>query len=150
MKFTKNLFTVSLVAALVAACSTTGYSTKAGRSAPSLVRAADTIPPEVVPYVPRFVEALEERGFTVGKTTDPDALELKFEFNPNPHNLRVTASLWQHGLPVLTASAMNPGWGTILARGNAVNSLAEKSLVLFKGELGKLAPAARTTPAGTE
>ena len=86
-----------------------------------------------------YVEALQAKGFTVGKTEDPRALELVFEFNGNPFNLRVSAGLWRQGIPVLTGSATNSGWGTALARGAAVNSLADKSVAQFKTELDMFA-----------
>ena len=57
------------------------------------------------------------------------------EFNGNPFNLRVSASLWREGIPILTASATNSGWGTALARGSAVESLADSAVSTFQSEL---------------
>jgi hypothetical protein len=96
--------------------------------------------PEIAPYVPEFVDALREQGFTVAADSDPDALLLQLEFNPNPFNLRVSASLLQHGIPVLTASATNSGWGTALARGVAVNGRAEAAIANFRAQLSMLMP----------
>jgi hypothetical protein len=89
----------------IAGCSSTGYSTKTNLVAPKTIRAPASIPPEIVPYVPRFVELLQAKGFSVGRTDDPKALDLVFEFNSNPFNLRVSAGLWRQGIPVLSASA---------------------------------------------
>jgi hypothetical protein len=126
-------------AALVGGCSTTGYSTKASLVAPKTIKAPASIPPEVVAYVPRFVELLHAKGFAVGRTEDPRALELVIEFNGNPFNLRISAGLWKDGIPVLSASATNSGWGTALARGSAVSALADSAAATFKSELDSLA-----------
>jgi hypothetical protein len=119
-------------------CSTTGFVTQGSLILPRTVSVAPGVHPEVAPYVPQFVDALREHGFTVGETSDPDALVLQLEFNPNPFNLRVSASLLQRGIPVLTASATNSGWGTALARGVAVNGRAEAAASNFRAELTKL------------
>ena len=141
----RNVGKAVVIALLLSAagCSSTGYATKESLVVPHTIRAPASIPPEVVPYVPRYVEALQAKGFAVGKTDDPRALELVFEFNGNPFNMRVAAGLWRQGIPVLTGSATNPGWGTALARGSAVNSLAEKSVSQFKAELDSFAARAQ-------
>ena len=119
-------------------CSSTGYSTKTSLVVPKTIRSPANIPPELVPYVPRFVAILQEYGFTVGRTEDPRALDLVFEFNGNPFDLRVSAGLWHEGIPILSASATNSGWGTALARGSAVNSLADSTVAAFAIELRSL------------
>lgn len=124
--------------ALVCGCTTTSYSTKSKVVAPVTIKSPKSIPPEIAPYVPMFVEVLESSGFKVGKTTDPSALELRFEFNGNPFNIRVAAGLWREGIPVLTASSTNPGWGTALARGAAVNGRAESAVSAFESEIKKM------------
>lgn len=127
-------------------CSSTGYSTRESLAVPRTIRAPASIPPEIVSYVPRYVEALQAKGFSVGKTSDPRALDLVFEFNGNPFNLRVAAGLWRQGVPVLTASASNSGWGTAIARGTAVNSLSEKSFEQFRIELDAFASRVQIVP----
>lgn len=129
---------VLLLVSLVASCSTTGYSTRQTMVVPRTVAPPTNVHPEVLPYVPEFVDALQRAGFTFGPTTDPDALSLQVEFNPNPLNIRVSASLIQHGVPILSTSATNSGWGTVLARGSAVNSRAEAAVADFRTELNKL------------
>jgi hypothetical protein len=119
-------------------CSSTGYSSNTDLVAPKMIRSPARIPPELVPYVPRFVGLLQQSGFAVGRTEDPQALELVLEFNGNPFNLRVSVGLWREGIPVLSASATNSGWGTALARGSAVNSLANSAASKFEAELEKL------------
>lgn len=130
----------------MAACSSTGYSTRASLVVPRTIRAPANIPPEIVPYVPRFVEALRARGFAVGKTDDSRALDLVFEFNGNPFNLRVSAGLWNQGVPVVTGSATNSGWGTALARGSAVRSLIGKAAKQFSRELDVFVSRVRIVP----
>lgn len=131
---------------LLSGCSSTGTASKSLLVAPHTVQAPQNVHPEVAPYVPNFVEALEAAGFDVGITTDPNALQLKIEFNPNVFNIRVAASLIQRGVPVLTASATNPGWGTALARGVAVNGRAEAALESFKEQLTELSPRLKIVP----
>ena len=124
--------------AFICGCTTTSYSTKSKVIAPITIKSPKSIPPEIAPYVPMFVEILESNGFKVGKTEDPSALELKFEFNGNPFNIRVAAGLWREGVPILTASSTNPGWGTALARGAAVNGRAESAVSAFESEIKKM------------
>jgi hypothetical protein len=135
-----------LVALALAACSSTGYVVKTPITVPRTIRAPASIPPEVVPYVPQFVAALQAKGFTVGKTNDPRALDLVFEFNGNPFNLRVSAGLWRQGIPVLTGSSTNSGWGTVIARGNMVNHVAGRAIKQFRSELDAFAARAQIVP----
>jgi len=143
-KFMIAVFSISLLT--VEGCSSTGYATKENLVVPHTIRTPTNIPPEVVPYVPKYVEALRAKGFAVGQTNDPRALDLVFEFNGNPFNLRVSAGLWRQGVPVLTGSATNSGWGTAIARGSAVNSLAEKSVAQFRTELESFASRVQVVP----
>ena len=126
------------LALLCAGCSTTGSVTPASVVAPKTVRPPVTVAAEVVPYLPGFVTALNESGFLVGPTNDPNAIDLRLEFNPNPFNLRVSASMWQRGVPLLTSSATNSGWGTAMARGVAVNGRADAPLEMFRSGLSEL------------
>lgn len=132
------LFVLLLMSLALAACSTTGYSTKASLQIPRVIRAPSAIPPELVPHAARFVELLQAKGFSVGRTDDPRALDLIFEFNGNPFNLRVSVGLWREGIPVLSASATNSGWGTVIARGPAVSSLVDSTVQQFRTELSNM------------
>lgn len=127
-------------------CSSTGYSTKTSLIVPKTIRSPMNIPTELVPYVPRFVTILQQNGFEVGRTQNPKALDLVFEFNGNPFNLRVAVGLWQEGIPILSASATNPGWGTVIARGSAMNSLADLAISKFESELRNLAAHTQIVP----
>jgi len=142
----RALLVAAVFAFGVMGCSTAGYLTKSHLVVPKTIRAPATIPPELVPHVPRFVESLQARGFSVGKTDDRRALDLVFEFNGNPFNLRVSAGLWNQGVPVLTASATNSGWGTAIARGTAVSSLAGKAGNQFDSQLAVLASRTQIVP----
>ena len=135
----KHLVIAALLA-LVASCSSTGFSTTTPLIVPRTVLPPTNVHPEVAPYVPQFIDALQSAGFVMGQTTDPDALSLQVEFNPNPFNIRVSTLLVQRGIPVLSASATNPGWGTAIARGVAVNGRAEAAIEDFRLQLAKLMP----------
>lgn len=136
----RSALIVVLISVFMASCSTTGFSTKSSLLVPRVVAPPTNVHPEVAPYVPAFVDALQSAGFAVGSTSDSDALSLKIEFNPNPFNIRVSASLEQHGVPVLSVSATNPGWGTVIARGVTVNGRAEAAVEDFRTELVGLMP----------
>jgi len=142
------IFMLPLLLFSLIGCSTTGYSTKTSIVVPKTIRSPASIPPELIPYVPRFVELLQTKGFYVGRTEDPRALDLVFEFNGNPFNLRVSAGLWREGIPILSASATNSGWGTALARGSAVNSLADSAVATFEAELQNLVTHTQIVPDG--
>ncbi len=119
----------------LASCSSTSFSTTSHLTVPATVRAPVTVHQAVKRYLPELVALLQSAGFSVGKTDDPEALVLQLNFNPNPFNLRVSASLLLDGVPVLRASATNAGWGTLLARGPAVDGRARAMLSQFEGEL---------------
>lgn len=131
-------FLLSLLILSLIGCSSTGFSTKTSLVVPKTIRSPANIPPELVPYVPRFVAILQQNGFAVGRTQDPRALDFVLEFNGNPFNLRVSAGLWREGIPILSASAANSGWGVALARGSAVNSRADSAVSTFESELRNL------------
>ena len=144
--YIKPALVTAFLSVFVASCSTTAFSTKGFLVVPRVVVPPSNVHPEVAPYVPEFVDALQAAGFTVGPSSDPDALSLKVEFNPNLFNIRVAASLEQHGVAVLSVSATNPGWGTAIARGVAVNGRAEAALEDFRAELAKLMPRVKFKP----
>jgi len=128
------------VVALIAACASTGYVTTSNLTVPRTVTLASSLDPEVAPYAPRFISILGQHGFAVGSSNDPHAMELRLDFNGNPFNMRVGAALWHDAVPILTASATNSGWGTALARGTAVQNLADSCAVKFERELSQLQP----------
>lgn len=97
------------------------------------------IHPDLAPYLPRFVSAVEALGFQVAHTDDPTALQLRLDFNPNVMNMRVSAALWQSGVPIVTADAANSGWGTAIARGSALQNLVDTAATGFQTELRKMA-----------
>lgn len=140
------LILMPLILIGIMGCSSTGYSVKTSLEVPKIIRTPSNIPPELVPYFPRFVEILQQNGFSVGKTQDPRALDLVVEFNGNPFNMRVSAGLWREGIPILSASSTNSGWGTAIARGSAVNSLADSTASIFESELRNLKAHTRILP----
>jgi len=146
LKRYRIFFLLSLLTFGLIGCSSTGYSIKTSLVVPKTIRSPANISPELVPYVPRFIAILQQNGFAVGRTQDPRALDLVLEFNGNPFNLRVSASLWREGIPILSASATNPGWGTALARGSAVNSLADSAVSTFESELRNLMARTQIVP----
>ena len=128
------------VVALTAACASTGYVITSDLTVPKTVTLANSLDTEVAPYAPRFISILVQHGFAVGTSNDPHAMELRLDFNGNPFTMRVGAALWHDGAPILTASATNSGWGTALARGTAVQNLADSCATKFDRELSQLQP----------
>lgn len=95
MRLKSKMFPTLLFPLLIFALigySSSGFSTKSNLVVPRTIRAPSDVPPEVAQYAPRFVESLQDVGFLVGETEDPRALDLVFEFNGNPFNLRVSAA----------------------------------------------------------
>ena len=150
----KKYYSVSLVLFLLVfnftGCSSTGYSTQSDLVVPVTIRSPKEVHAELVQYLPTFVNLLQQKGFAVGETQDPRALGLVFEFNGNPFNLWVSASLWRDGVPILTAGATNSGWGTALARGSAVSSRVDSVLSKFESELASLMAHTKIVPDTTD
>ena len=118
--------------------SSTSSSTDEQVVVPQIIRSPARIPPELVPFVPRFVSLLRAKGFMVGETDNDEALNLVFEFDGVPFNLRVSVSLWREGIPILTASSTDSGLFTAFSRGGAVNLLSDSTISKFENELQKL------------
>ena len=139
-----NMKLFALVAAVtvvvLSACASTGYVSTFTISVPKTVTLSTALDPEVAPFAPRFIAILAQHGFVVGNSNDPHAMQLRLDFNGNPFNMRVGAALWHDGAPILTASATNSGWGTALARGSAVQNLADSCATTFERELSQLQP----------
>ncbi|HEX4954047.1 MAG TPA: PEGA domain-containing protein [Thermoanaerobaculia bacterium] len=129
------------------ACSSTSYSIKETIVVPREVRPPQLVPPDLTPYVPRFIDVLQDAGFSVQQTDDPRALQLWLNFDPDPWNMRVTVSLVRDGAPILTAEARNAGWGNMLAQGASVKNLADSALTQFSSELKQVRLTLRIEPA---
>lgn len=132
--------TIVSVAALVlvTACSSSGNIVSRPVTAPRTVNPPESVHPDLAPYLPIFISAVEALGFHVATTTDPRALQLKIGFNPSVMNMRVSAALWQNAAPIVTADAANSGWGTALARGSALQNLVDSAANAFRTQLHKM------------
>jgi S1-C subfamily serine protease len=115
-----------------------GYSTQTSLEVPTTIRSPSEIPADLVGYLPKFVSILEAQGFAVGHTQDARALELVLQFDGDPFNFEVTVSLWGDGKPILTASAINPGWGTAINPSGALRSRVDSAASVFESELEEL------------
>jgi hypothetical protein len=131
---------MGVLAALLAACSTTGSVVTTDISVANTVTLQSPIDPEVATYASKFIAALERQGFKVGETENAHAMQLRLAFNGDPFDTRVAAELWHDGVPILTASATNSGWGTMLAHGAAVENLADSAVTIFEKKLSELRP----------
>jgi S1-C subfamily serine protease len=131
---------IAVMCSIVAACATTGHSVTTDVTAPRTVKPPSYVHPELALYLLRFMNSLETFGFRVAQTDDPRAMQLRLDFDPSPFHMRVTASLWQAGMPLVTVEALNAGWGTVIAHSSAVANLVESAATSFEAELRKVAP----------
>lgn len=123
-----------------AGCSTlsSGSNAAAEYSVPQVVAPPDAVPPELEPYEPRFEEMLVYRGFKVGATTDPHALQLKLEYDGDPANAKVAAYLIQDGKPVVTAASVPnaaAAWHWFSGKDDVVQRLADNAINQFDDQL---------------
>ena len=91
---------------------------------------------EAAQFVDEFKAPFIERGFIFGESDDPMAASMLIEFDPSVMNTEFKVSLVQQGTTLLNATATNKGWGTGIARSQALTKLAaevrtgiQKSLV---------------------
>ena len=131
---------MAVLAALLAACSSTGSVVTTDITVTNTVTLQSPIDPEVATYAPKFIAALQRQGFKVGATNNVHAMQLRLAFNGNLFDTRVAAELWHDGVPILTASATNSGWGTMIAHGAAVENLADSAVTIFEKKLSELRP----------
>lgn len=122
---------------MLSGCSTVSHSTYEKVVAPITIRAPKTIPVEMTANVPQFVAALKSKGFLVGKTDNPKALDLVFEFSGSGVYISASVGLWRDGVPLLAVSSTNSGWGTLIAHSAAADGRIGVALDAFKKELSE-------------
>jgi hypothetical protein len=93
---------------------------------------------EAAAYVDGFYKALQDRGFKLGESDDPNAAELIVGFDPNVFHTEFVLQLVQRGRTIVESRASNSGWGTGIARPQALARMADEVTKNFRMELGKL------------
>lgn len=93
---------------------------------------------EAAAYVDEFYKALQDRGFKYGETDDPNAAEMIVSFDPNVFHTEFVIQLAQRGRMIVESRASNSGWGTGIARPQALARLADEVTKNFRRELSKL------------
>lgn len=131
---------------LAAGCATSTVSSnvEGNLSVPQVVSSPEDVPEELQPYVPRFDEMLVFRGFKLGTTKDPQALQFHLEIGGLPTQATVTAYLTQSGRTILTASAIDKkavDWHTAdtATKHELIRRLADNAINQFDQQLGKFA-----------
>lgn len=127
-----------LVSMLLVGCSSAGFSASDVVEASRTVRPPTYVHPDLVPYSGRFIMAVESAGFIVKETDDPNALQLRLDFDPRSFHFAVTASLIRNGETVVKGEAVNAGWGNLIARGLSIENLVEKAAREFEKQLTSL------------
>lgn len=87
-------------------------------------------------YIPELATALRRHGFTPvssGESRYTVSLYIGGGFG-----VKSQIVLYDHGVPVITAKASNPGFGAWLIRGVVLRSLFNSSLERFEQELEQL------------
>lgn len=122
--------------AILTGCASTGQSVGGTVHAPITIKEPDFLNPEIAPYAPRIYSILSGHGFTVGKTDDPDALRLEINFDPNLFATAIKINLIKPGMGlIVSAEAVNHGWGTGIARAQAIGNLVESASTQFSQQL---------------
>ena len=131
------LGSVSLL--ILQGCSTSGVHSQAQiKPAPNTVVFERPVPTELRAYENLFVDVFNKRGMVRGESTDPNALRLKLEFDPNVFAMKVISTLRQDNTVVAVGRAVNPGFGTLLARDAAIAGLAANSAAQLDANLESL------------
>ena len=115
-----------LIAALLVlgGCASSGKRSVTTIEAPSKF-ILEKVVGEAASYTDQIIKPLIKRGFTASLTTDPNALHVIIDLNPNVFHTKFTVTIFQQGKELIRAEASNSGWGTGIARSSALNNLAE-------------------------
>jgi hypothetical protein len=126
-----SLFAFLVVAITLNGCSTTGSARyEADFNRYKIVRFDESIGVFDHKYLPIVARALERCGFRIstGKA-DEGELVCKFQTDQaNVFNFRVHISLWDGNQMLIIAEAVNSGWGTLIARDVAEDSLIRDAI----------------------
>jgi hypothetical protein len=86
-------------------------------------------------YLPKLVAVLRKHGFTVVGKGQPAEYSAELEMNAGVWNVQCTINLLQRGVPLISASNLNPGWGNWLARGASISVVADAAIREFDKKL---------------
>lgn len=137
MNFFVLRFFVVVLVMFLAACASSSQVMTGDATIPVTV-STPVIKGEAAPYADDFYKALQDRGFKLGETDDPNAAALVVNFDPNVFHTEFILQLVQHGRVIVESKASNSGWGTGIARPQALARLADETTKNFRKELNNL------------
>ena len=129
---------VAIVMILLSGCTSTStgsFASTSGRANGATVSVSAPAGSSSALYLPKLVAVLRKHGFTVVATGQKAEYSAEFEMNAGVWNVQCTINLLQRGVPVISASNLNPGWGNWLARGASINVVADAAIREFDKKL---------------
>jgi len=126
-----------LSAFLITSCASTAKVSVDQLTAPRTISVSGATG-EAASYVDELVKPLTSRGFVVGTTTDPSAIQVIIEFDPNVFHTEFVVKLRQKGKIIAETQASNSGWGTGIARSSALPALAQSASSALEEQLNKV------------
>lgn len=108
---------------VICGCASSTVGTREAVSIPRTIK-LNSIQGEASQFVDRFLQPLKDSGFRFGETDDPDAALLLIKFDPNVLHTAFEVTLKKGAMVVIRSEASNSGWGTGIARSQALEKLA--------------------------
>lgn len=108
---------------LAVGCASSAVATKEAVSLPRTLKLMP-VQGEATQFVERFLVPFKDAGFRIGETDDPDAAVIRVQFDPNLFHTAFDVSVTKNGTMILKSEASNSGWGTGIARPQALEKLA--------------------------
>jgi hypothetical protein len=124
-----------IVTALLLGCTSTSSGTFSGSAHGATVSVFAPAGSSSALYLPKLVAVLRKHGFTVVGSGQKAEYSAELEMNAGVWNVQCTINLLQRGVPVVSASNLNPGWGNWIARGASINVVADSVIREFDKKL---------------
>lgn len=98
------------------------------------------VPKELENYAPWFEQQLETRGFLVGNTNNPHAMQLQLLYSDTPQDLKITVHLLLNNAVVLRVISSNDSPQDHTDKQALVAHLIDNALKAFNNQLQDIAP----------
>lgn len=137
MQYTGCWFASLLISLILGGCASSSKSVREAVTVPKTI-AVTSVKGEASQFIEQFYAPFEARGFHFGETDDPNAAKFTLSFDPNVFHTEFKVSLIQNGRVLLESAASNSGWGTGIARPQALARLADEVTKNIEKELSEL------------
>jgi hypothetical protein len=124
-----------IVRAFLLGCTSTSSGTFSGSAHGATVSVSAPAGSSSALYLPKLVAVLRKHDFTVVGSGQKAEYSAELEMNAGVWNVQCTINLLQRGVPVVSASNLNPGWGNWIARGASINVVADSVIREFDKKL---------------